>query len=392
MTGSPSDNGDFEYVVVGLGALGSATAYQLAKRGERVLGLEQFELGHARGASHDTSRILRHSYHTPGYVRLTFAAYDDWAALEHDSGEHLVTQVGGLDLFPPGAAIPIDDYATSMAACGVAYQTLDVADVATRWPQFTLPAGTIALYQERGSIVPAARGTAAMQAQARRHGAELRERTPVNAIEPVDGGVRVRIDGATYRARRVVVCADAWTNRVLDGVGPTLPLTVTLEQVTYFGPDDATAYQPDRMPLWIWMDDPSYYGFPCYGEATVKAARDCGEIEVTADDRPYDPDTLRLQELSDFMAATIPGSGPAVRSKTCLYSLTPDRDFVLGAVPGCRSVLAGLGAAHAFKFAPTFGRLLAELATTGTCSEDISPFAVDRAALTDPDQAAHWLV
>jgi sarcosine oxidase len=115
----------WDQVVVGLGALGSATAYHLAKAGHRVLGLEQFELGHVRGASHDTSRILRHSYHTPGYVTLTFAAYDDWATLERDSGEHLVTQVGGLDLFPTDAVIPIDDYTTSMAACGVGFEALD---------------------------------------------------------------------------------------------------------------------------------------------------------------------------------------------------------------------------------------------------------------------------
>jgi sarcosine oxidase len=392
VTGSVSDDSRFEYVVVGLGALGSATAYQLARRGHRVIGLEQFELGHARGASHDTSRILRHSYHTPGYVALTFAAYDDWADLEADSAATLVTRVGGLDLFPPDAAIPVDDYTTSMDTCGVAYQSLDVAEVAARWPQFALPAGTVALYQDSASIVPAGRGTAVMHAEARRHGAELRDKTLATAIEPFDAGVRVRTPSATYVARRVVVCADAWTNRLLEGVGVSLPLVVTLEQVTYFRPSDPTTYQPGRMPLWIWMDDPSYYGFPCYGEATLKAARDCSGIEVTADDRPFDPDPVRLQELSDFMATTIPGSGPAVRSKTCLYTLTPDRDFVLAPVPGCEAVLVGLGAGHAFKFAPTFGRLLAELATTGECSEDVSAFALDRDALTTPGQPVHWLV
>jgi len=146
------------------------------------------------------------------------------------------------------------------------------------------------------------------------------------------------------------------------------------------------------MPLWIWMDDPSYYGFPCYGEATIKAARDCSEIEVTADDRPFEPDPVRSKEIRDFMSSLIPGSGPAVRSKTCLYTLTPDRDFVLGPVPGCESVIVGLGAAHAFKFAPTIGRLLAEIATTGDCLEDVTAFAVDRPALTSPDQPVHWLI
>ncbi|MGI8699973.1 MAG: N-methyl-L-tryptophan oxidase [Nocardioidaceae bacterium] len=391
MTASVVDR-SFEYVVVGLGALGSATAYQLARRGHRVLGLEQFELGHARGASHDTSRILRHSYHTPGYVTMTLAAYDDWRALEADSGEQLVTQVGGLDLFPPAAAIPVDDYTTSMSACGVPYDVLDEADVAARWPQFSLPTGTVALYQDRASIVPAGRGTAVLQAEARRFGAELRDSTAVGAIEPSGGGVLVRAGDATYSALRVIVCADAWTNRVLEGVGVALPLTVTLEQVTYFRPADARAFQPGRLPLWIWMDDPSYYGFPSYGEPTVKAARDCSGIETTGDDRRFDPDPAQLQELRSFMAATLPGAGPAVRSTTCLYTLTPDRDFVLGPVPGCESVLVGLGAGHAFKFAPTVGRLLVELATTNTCSQDVSPFALDRDALTKPDQPVHWLV
>ncbi len=382
----------FEYVVVGLGALGSATAYQLAKLGHRVLGLEQFELGHARGASHDTSRILRHSYHTPEYVGLTFAAYDDWAALETDSSESLVTQVGGLDLFPPDAAIPIDDYTTSMAAHDVAYEALDRAAIAVRWPQFAVPDGTVGLYQARGSIVPAGRGTAVMQAQARRFGATLRDRTPVVGLDPGDDDVVVVTADTTYRARRVIVCADAWTNRVLAGLDLALPLTVTLEQVTYFRPTDAIPYQPGALPLWIWMDDPAYYGFPCYGEATVKAARDCSEIEVTGDDRPFDPDPARLAGLTNFMAATLPGSGSPVRSLTCLYTLTPDRDFVLSPVPGHESVLVGLGAGHSFKFAPTFGRLLAELAATGSCSEDVSAFWLGRDALTKPDHPVHWLV
>lgn len=381
-----------EYVVVGLGALGSATAYALAKGGHSVLGLEQFELGHSRGASHDTSRILRHSYHTPGYVELTFAAYDDWARLEADCGKQLVTEVGGLDLFPPGAATAVDDYASSMSTHGVKYETLDAAEVQHRWPQFSVPAETVGLYQERGSIVPAARGTAVIQGLARSFGATLADSTRVDRIETVDGGAVVRVGDRSVRARRVVICADAWTSPLLADLDVSVPLTVTLEQVTYFRPADPALFQPGRMPLWIWMDDPAFYGFPCYGEPTVKAARDCSEIPVTGDDRPFEPDAIRLAELVDFMARTLPESGPPVRSKTCLYTLTPDRDFVLSPVPGHEAVLVGLGAGHGFKFAPTFGRLLAELATTGKASCDVSAFALDREALTRPDYPAQWRI
>jgi len=382
-----------EYIVVGLGALGSAAAYHLARRGESVLGLEQFPLGHVHGASHDTSRILRHSYHTPGYVALTFDAYDDWADLEADSGEQLVTEVGGLDLFPPDPAIPMTDYTASMAACGVPFDELDRDEVARRWPQLSLPEGTVAVHQPRAAIVPAGRGTRVLQERARAHGAVLRDQSPVTGVRDLGAdGVEVEAGGRTYRCRRLVVCSDAWTNRVLAGLGHQVPLTVTLEQVTYFRPERPERFAPARMPLWLWMDDPCYYAFPCYGEATVKAAQDCGGPEVTAGERSYDVDGPMQQRLADFMATTLPGSGPPVRSVRCLYTLVPDRDFVLGQVPGHEAVTVGMGAAHGFKFAPTLGRLLAELAVEGASSTDLTAFRLDRPGLTDAGYPAHWLV
>jgi sarcosine oxidase len=382
---------DVEYVVVGLGAWGSAAAYQLAKRGHAVVGFERFELGHSRGASHDTSRILRHSYHTAGYVRLTFDAYDDWESLETDAGEELVTTVGGLDLFPPAGQVPVADYTGSMTANGVEFEELEVSDVRKRWPQFRLPAGTVALFQPRGSIVPAARGTAAMQRLARRYGADLRDRSPVTAVRDLaEQGLEVHVGDEVYRCHRLVVCADAWTNEILSGLDVRLPVTVTLEQVTYFSPAHPEAFAPGRLPLWIWMDDPAFYGFPCYGEATVKAAQDCGGAVVTGDTRPFDADPDRLDALAEFMGRALPGSGPPVRSKTCLYTLPPDRDFVLSPVPGHESVSVGLGAGHGFKFAPTAGRLLADLAEFGTTDADLGPFRLDRPALTDTDYPVHW--
>lgn len=387
----------WEYVVVGLGALGSATAYQLARQGNAVLGLERFELGHVHGASHDSSRILRHSYHTPGYVGLTFAAYDDWAELEADSAQRLVTVTGGLDLFPPDAAIPMADYTTSMAAHGVSFTELDRDAIVERWPQLSLPEGTVGVLQDRSAIVPAARGVRVLQDRARAYGAELRDESPVTAIRDLGAdGVEVDAGGATYRCRRLVVCADAWTNDVLAGVGHRLPLTTTLEQVTYFAPADPSLFEVGRLPLWIWMDDPCFYGFPCYGEPTVKAAQDCGGPVVDPAKRTQgvatEPDSGMRDLLAGFMARTLPGSGPPVRSVRCLYTLTPDRDFVLGPVPGHEAVLVGLGAAHAFKFTPTFGRLLAELAVQDGSETDLTPFRLDRPALTTADYDAHWLV
>jgi monomeric sarcosine oxidase len=382
-----------DYAVVGLGALGSATAYHLARAGHQVIGLEQFPLGHDRGASHDTSRILRHSYHTPAYVRLTTEAYDDWASLEADAGESFVTTVGGLDLFPPGGVIALSDYTDSLASEGIDFELLDVAALGERWPQLSVPDGTMGLFQSRGAIVPAGPGTAAMQRLARAHGAVLRDETPVTRLRDRGAeGVEVLAGDTTYLCRSVVVCADAWTNDVLAGLGVSIPLTMTLEQVTYFAPPDLTAFEPGRLPLWIWMDEPCFYGFPAYGEATVKAAQDCGGPVADPDDRTFDPDQEMADRLGAHMSAMLPGSGPAVRSLRCQYTLTPDRDFVIDAVPGHPNVWVGLGAAHGFKFAPTFGRILAELAATGSTRSDVADWGFDRPGLTDPDFEPNWMV
>jgi sarcosine oxidase len=382
-------------VVVGLGALGSAAAMHLARRGRRVLGLDRFEPGHRRGASHDSSRILRHSYHTPAYVRLTQEAYDDWAALERWSGEQLVTVTGGLDLFPPSPAIPMEDYTSSLSSVGIDHEVLDVPEITRRWPQFSVPAGTVGLYQSRGAIVPAARGTALMQKLAVTAGASLRGSMQV--VELTDHGDHVSVvtPGETFEAERVVVCADAWTNEVLAGLDVRLPLETTLEQVTYFAPSRPGNFAPHHLPLWIWMDDPSYYGFPCYGEPTVKAAQDCGGPVIDTSDplsRTADVDTAMLARLVSFMASVLPESGDPIRSVRCQYTLTPDRDFVVDAVPDHDSVVVGLGAAHGFKFAPTFGRLLADLVESGETVSDISAFRLGRPALTDPAYVTHWLV
>ena len=380
-----------DFVVVGLGALGSAAAHQLATRGHAVVGLERFELGHRRGASHDTSRILRHSYHTPDYVRLTQEAYDDWARLAAASGESLVTVVGGLDLFPPDPAIAMGDYVDSLTEVGIAFEVLDADRVEERWPQFCLPAGTVGLFQERGAIVPAGRGTRLMQDLASRHGAVLRDRSPVTGLRDLGAtGVEVEAGGTTYRCHGVVIAADAWTNDVLAGLGHRVPLTVTLEQATYFAPDRPSLFEPGRLPLWIWMDEPSFYGFPSYGEPTVKAAQDCGGPVVDPDHRTDEVDEGRLALLAGHMARLLPGSGRPVRSLRCQYSLTPDRDFVLDRVPGHEAVVVGLGAGHGFKFAPTLGRLLADL-VTGDADHDLPAFRLDRPALTDPAYPAHWL-
>jgi sarcosine oxidase len=382
----------WDVVVVGLGALGSAAAWALAGAGARVLGLEQFAFGHHRGASHDHARIIRRSYHTPGYVHLAGLAYQAWAELEGAAGERLVVVTGGLDLFPPGAAIAPGPYRASLEANGVPYEWLDAAEVMRRWPAFRLDAGIHGLWQADGGMVPAARGTELMQRLAAGNGAILLDRTPVTAVRDLGGSVEVVTADAVYRAGRLLLCADAWTGGLLARLGAELPLVVTQEQFSYFRPADPAAFAPDRFPVWIWMDDPSFYGFPVWPGAALKAAQDVGGRQVTADSRGFDPDPAAAARLAGFLRARLPTAGTHDHTATCLYTLTPDRDFVLGPLPGHDRVLVALGAAHGFKFAPLIGRILADLALHGGSEVDLGPFAPDRPALTTPRPRASHLV
>jgi len=384
---------DYEYIVLGLGGLGSGTAYWLSRdAGAEVLGIEQFELGHVRGESQDHSRIIRLSYHTPEYVELAKLAYDAWSTLQRESGDQVWLKTGGLDFARRDSRIPLDTYRNAMRACNVAYEDVDAREIMKRWPQFTLDDDIQGLYQEQSGIAMAARANAAHQKIARANGATLIDRTPVTNILTRGNEVAVETPGGTFSCRKLVIAAGPWSNRALGYLGIELPLEVTREQVTYFAAPRPDDFAPDRFPVWIWMDDPCFYGFPTFGEAGPKAAQDAGGKPVTADTRDFEPEPENQRGVEEFLSRYIPGAlGPIIYTKTCLYTLTPDRDFVIDTVPGHDNITVAIGAGHAFKFASQIGRLLSELALTGASTIDLSSFALDRQILTMKDPPKNYM-
>ncbi|KAF3398365.1 Monomeric sarcosine oxidase [Penicillium rolfsii] len=376
----------FDVAVVGLGVLGSAAAYYAAKKGAKVIAFEQFEFGHVHGASHDTSRIVRTSNFTPEYVALAKSAYKDWAELEKAAGQKLLTITGGVVFFPeePNSPALVSDFTKSLDTNDVPYELLDSQEVKNRWPQFQIPANVSTVYTADSGIAHASRTVSTFQALARAHGAVLKDQTRVDRVIPKasgTGGVVIKTSKGEFRSAKVVLATDAWINKLLSPLGTLIPVSVMQEQVTYFKPTDAANFESNRFPVWIWNGATCYYGFPCYGEPTIKAARDTSNNFMTPEQRTYVHSPHLLNQLSKFLSSFIPDEArQPLRTITCQYSITPDRQFVISPLENYPDIIVGLGAAHAFKFAPAFGRVLAELAVDGTTKEDISKFGIPTAA------------
>jgi sarcosine oxidase len=383
------DKREFEYIVLGCGGIGSGAAYWLARRqGSKVLGLEQFELGHHHGGSQDHSRIIRLTYHDAAYTRLTPHTYKAWAVLEEESAVTVVTKTGSVELAlqdsPYQADIEI--YAGAMDEAEIPYERLDGVEVMRRYPQFRLRQEVDALYQADTGIADAIKGNAAHIAMARYYGATILDHCAVREIRPRDGAVDLRTDRGDFSCRRLVLTAGAWTDRVLAAVGRNLRLTVTQEQVTYYATPHLAEFAIDRFPIFIWHGEDVFYGFPVYGEVATKAAIDASGPAVTPDTRTYEADLERERRLEAWLQEHIPHFlGPKLYTKSCLYTMPRDRDFVVDALSEHPQILVCVGAGHAYKFSSLLGVILSELAIDGQTGYPINHFKLERRAITDPD-------
>jgi sarcosine oxidase len=371
-----------QIVVIGLGATGSAALCQLARRGIRSTGIEQFAIGHERGSSHGPTRMIRVAhFENSSYVPLLRRAYALWRELENVAKRKLVFNTGIAEIGRLEGELVRGTLAAA-ARYSLAHEVLDAKALMRRCPGFKLPETFVAVLQPDGGYIEAAGALEANIRIAAAAGALVRTRETVTAIEPLAKGVRIVTDRGMIEADGAIVAAGPWTCKLLPEL--RLPLRVTRQVVGWFEPDDAEQFAADRFPVFILETEYGHhYGFPTYGRLGIKIAKhhhlrqvvdaDAYRRTISAEDEA----AIRAP-LAEYLPAV---NGRLLSAQTCLYTMTPDETFIIDRMPGYpHVVIASPCCGHGFKFSPVAGEILADLVTEGTTRHDIAPFRLQRFA------------
>ena len=379
----------YDVIVVGVGGMGSATCWQLARRGRRVLGLERFDIPHAMGSSHGVSRIIRLPYYEdPAYVSLLHRAYALWQEIEAASGQELLVFTGSVDSGPENDEL-FQGALASARLHGLAHEVLTGAQVNERFPGYCLPPAHRAVFQPQGGLVASERAIVAHANAAQAEGAEIHARERVLGWEARPGGegVVVRTDRGRYEAARLVLTAGAW---MADLAAPLAGLAVPERQVlAWLQPRRPALFARDCFPVFnLQVEEGRYYGFPIYDVPGFKFGRyhHRGEACV-ADEMRREPDAEDEALLRRFAGRYFPeGNGPTMALRACMFTNTPDEHFILDRHPHHpQVVLASPCSGHGYKFCSVIGEILADMVTgDGATRHDVAFLRLDRPTLRGP--------
>lgn len=387
----------FDVAVLGGGIMGAATALALARgdaaRGRppaRVALIERFAPGHDHGSSHGDGRIVRYTYPEAVYVDMARRAFAAWRELEAASGEQLLIQTGSWECGPHGSP-RLAEVEDALRAAGLPYSRWSAAESRRHFPHFDLPLGSEALYQPAGAVARADTAVHTLWRLAAAAGVECLKGSRVeDVVLDDDPPILTLEDGRRLRARRVVLCAGGWTSALLAGMGFELPLRVTREVIAYFpaagrGFGHTADHRVGTMPTVIdYHTDPAFYALPQIDVAGVKVGWHCTGADTDADDLAAGkaPDIAIVRRIQAYVGDRMPYLDlHPLLVKTCLYTNTPDRHFVIDRLPGDPRVTVGAGfSGHGFKFGPVVGELLADLALDREPAVDLELFRIDRFA------------
>jgi sarcosine oxidase len=368
----------YDVIVVGLGITGIATLAELAKRGVRAVGIERHAPGHDLGSSHGETRMIRLGYFEhPSYVPLLRRTYELWRELEAATNTKLLHITGIAEMGLPGSDIVKGTLAASRLH-GLPHEVLDAAEAMRRFPAFRLPNDFVCVFQPDGGFVAVETAIATLTAQAKAHGADILTHAEVQSVKSDHGRVRVATSRGDIEAQAAVVAAGPWMTQLVRG----LPLRVTRQVMTWFEAPQPKLFSAGRFPVFLLGSrHGNHYGFPSLDGRTVKIAKHHHFDETADPDRverkvsAADEAAIRAA-LTEFMPAA---DGPLTNSKTCLYTVTPDHDFIVDRLADAPNiVVASACSGHGFKFAPVLGEVLADLATKGETGHDIGRFKRSR--------------
>ena len=366
----------YDVIVIGVGGMGSATVYHLARRGLKVLGLEQFDIPHELGSSHGVSRIIRLAYaEHPNYVPLLRRAYELWRELEHDARESLLVVTGSIDAGPPDSA-NVTGARAACAAFGLRFDELDSGALTNRFPGYSLPADAVAIHQPDGGFLRPEACIMAHVALARRHGAVIRERERVVGWHGGDGVVRVRTAAGEHTASRLVLTAGPWTGALLPAAAPAL--APERQVMLWTQPLRPPLFEVGAFPVfYMIVPEGPFYGFPSHDDRGFKIGKyhHRGErVDPDTMDRACHPEDEAV--LRDAVRRYFPdANGPTLAMTTCLFTNTPDQHFVVDRLPQAPNVAIAAGfSGHGFKFCSVIGEILAGLALDGGTRHNISLF------------------
>ena len=387
----------FDAVVIGLGAMGSAALYQLSKQTPHVLGLDQFAPPHTLGSTHGDTRITRQAIGEGAYfVPLALRSYEIWRELEQRTGEELLTITGGLFVGQPNSDVRTRNKPgwlnTTIQAAeqfGIAHRILDTDSLRQEFPQFQFRQNDIGYYENEAGFLNPERCIYVQFEEARKNGASIHTNERMLSFGSTDSGLTVRTDRATYQTRKLILTTGSWITESLQNT-PYRNLLQVYRQVLYWFDvqEHFAQFTPDKLPVFI-LSDRDVYGFPAVGGpgGGIKIATETYAHPAFPNDVNRTVSEAETQAMYDqFIAPNFVGIGPeCVKSVVCLYTMTPNGDFIIDHHPTYPDVfLASACSGHGFKHSAAVGQILAELALDGQTEFSIEPFRLSNFDQPEP--------
>lgn len=375
-----SDQINFDVIVVGLGAMGSGIAFQIARSGRRILGLDRYRPPHAHGSSHGHTRIIRHAYaEDERYIPYVRRAHDCWLKLEQDSGETLFIETGIVLMGDPQSDF-IKGSCAGADRHGIEYERLDRETISRRWPALRTDPGMCGVWEPAAGVLRVEPCIETLLAAAVNHGAVLNFNEVVETWSAAADGVEVRAAGGTYRADSLVIAAGPWCRSLLPDLD--LPLSVERQVQLWFEPAaNPQLFTLERCPIYAWQHSEGgvFYGFPDLGHG-VKVAHHHGGAATDPDELTREINGDDISSVRYLLKRLLPDANGTLKDHdVCMYTNTPDLNFLIDRHPEFPHVLiVGGCSGHGFKFAPVVGEIVRDLLADESNDSVLEIFSLSR--------------